>query len=423
MRIGIVGGGITGLALTHALARCGVESVLFERSERLGGVIRTRRENGRILELGPQRTRLVPPVRRLIRELDLEHQVLEARSGAGLFIWARGRLRGVPRSPTELLTCDLLTPAGRARTAVEPLTRGLRSRESVANYFRRKTGDEAYRTLFGPLVSATFGSDPEAMPAHRALPMILGPLGVRRSLLLAARRWKSDGRAVACTFRAGMRTLPDALGARHSDRIRVGAPIEGITPAGGRFEIAFSGVRAGSVEVDEIVLTVAAPDAAPLLETVAPSAADRLAALRYNQVCVVPLEVDAAPDGFGFQVAFGERWRTRGVTWNASLFDRPGVCTAYLGGGVDPDVTRWSDERISETAAREYAAIHGTAARPLAVARPSLPAYDRSWSALDGLDLPPGITLAASYVARLGISGRIAEAEAVAKRLARGQTR
>ena len=98
MRIGIVGGGITGLALTHALARRGVESVLFERSERLGGVIRTRHENGRILELGPQRTRLVPPVRRLIRELDLEHQVLEARSGAGLIIWARGRLRGVPRS-------------------------------------------------------------------------------------------------------------------------------------------------------------------------------------------------------------------------------------------------------------------------------------------------------------------------------------
>ena len=188
MRIGIIGGGITGLALTHALARLGVDSILFERSEEVGGVIRTVRPGGRVVELGPQRTRLVAPVRRLVDELGLGAELLHARPGAHLFIWARGRLRVVPSHPGALLTGDLLSPAGRLRAALEPLTAGLRDGESVARYFRRKVGAEAYRRLFGPLVSATFGSDPETMPAARVLPMILDPLGVRRSLLAAARR-------------------------------------------------------------------------------------------------------------------------------------------------------------------------------------------------------------------------------------------
>jgi oxygen-dependent protoporphyrinogen oxidase len=106
------------------------------------------------------------------------------------------------------------------------------------------------------------------------------------------------------------------------------------------------------------------------------------------------------------------------VTWNASLFGRDGLCTAYLGGGLDPDVAAWNSARLERTAADEYEAIHGVAATPICTARPRLPAYDGSWAALDGLDLPPGITLAAGYTGRLGISSRIAEAESVAERLA-----
>ncbi|WP_419948831.1 protoporphyrinogen oxidase [Candidatus Palauibacter sp.] len=418
MRVGIIGGGITGLALTHALARLGVDSILFESSEEVGGVIRTARPDGRVVELGPQRTRLVAPVRRLVDELDLGAEILEARPGARLFIWAAERLRMVPSRPGALLTGDLLSPRGRARAALEPLTRGLRSGESVARYFRRKAGGEAYRRLFGPLISATFGSDPETMPASRVLPMLLDPLGVKRSLLAAARRRRPGDTPRACTFRAGMSTLPRAIAARHAGRVRFPAPVEEVRRSGRGFEIAHDGASPGSEVVDDVVLTVPAPEAARLLRTVAPGAADRLARLRYNRIAVCPLGVERAGEGFGFQVALGESWRTRGVTWNASLFGRDGVCTAYLGGGLDPEVAGWDSGRLESTAAAEYEAIHGAAASPICTARPRLPAYDASWGVLDGLELPRGITLAAGYTGRLGISSRIAEAEAVALRLA-----
>ena len=417
MRVGIIGGGITGLALTHALARRGVDSILFERSGEVGGVIRTVRPGGRVVELGPQRTRLVAPVRRLVDELELGPEILHARPGARLFIWARGRLRVVPTRPGALLAGDLLSPAGRLRAALEPLTAGLREGESVAGYFRRKAGTEAYRRLFGPLVSATFASDPETMPAARVLPMILDSLGVRRSLLAAARRRPPGEAAPACTFRDGMAALPLAIAARHRERLRFPAPAEAIRPRRTGFEIEHGGPRPGAEAVDHVVLTVPAPEASRLLRAVAPDAADRLARLRYNPVAVCALEVEGAGEGFGFQVALGERWRTRGVTWNTSLFGREGVCTAYLGGGLDPQVAAWDADRLASTAAVEYQVIHGAAASPIHTARPRLPAYDDSWGALDGLRLPPGITLAAGYTGRLGISSRIAEAEAVARRL------
>lgn len=417
MRVGIVGGGITGLALTHALARHGVDSVLFERAAAPGGIIRTREIEGRVLELGPQRTRIVAPVRRLIDELGLGSRVLTARTGARLFIWRNGRLRGVPTSAVAALGSDLLSVPGRLRLLAEPLTGPLRDDESVAAYFRRKTGDEAYRALFGPLVSATFASDPERMPARHSLPLILGPLGVRRSVLAAARRRRSSGGAPAITFRNGMGELPEALATRHVGRISLGVEVEAVEREGGGLALRLSG--GGRTAVDHVVVTTPARVAARLLEPIAPRASPRLSALAYHEVATVHLAVPRTPDGFGFQVAFGEKRRTRGVTWASSLFGRePAAAAAYLGGGRDPEIRGWPDARIAETAVAEYEEIHGVPATPLLVSRAALPAYDASWDGMEDLTLPPRVHLAANYRSRLGIAGRIAEAETLAERIA-----
>jgi protoporphyrinogen/coproporphyrinogen III oxidase len=57
-RVAIVGGGISGLAAANAFEErrrrgAAVEYVLYEASPRLGGVLRTERVNGCIVEAGP----------------------------------------------------------------------------------------------------------------------------------------------------------------------------------------------------------------------------------------------------------------------------------------------------------------------------------------------------------------------------------
>ncbi|MDH3734807.1 MAG: FAD-dependent oxidoreductase [Gemmatimonadota bacterium] len=417
MRVGIVGGGITGLALLHELVGRGLDPILFERDTRPGGIIRTRRLDGSLFEVGPQRTRLVPSVRRLVEDLGLGRRVVTAREGARLHIWTRGRLRAVPDRLSGLLTSALLTPAGRLRMLVEPLSGALRSSESVADYFTRKAGAEAYRTLFGPLISATFGSDPARMPARHSLPMILRPLGVERSLVRAAGRWKG-GNAPACTFADGMSELVDALAHRHGGRIQLGQEVTGLERVGSKLLVRLA---AGGEEVDHVVLATPASASAPLIASLgedAEAAAALVGGLRYNEVTIVSLQADPPQRGFGFQSAFDAPWRTRGVTWAGWLFDRGPVCTAYLGGGLDPEIATWADEAVAATAVQEFEEIHGTSAAALDVARATLPSFDDSWDPLDDLVVPEKITIAANYVGRLGISARIAQAEAVAEGLA-----
>ena len=66
------------------------------------------------------------------------------------------------------------------------------------------------------------------------------------------------------------------------------------------------------------------------------------------------------------------------MTFNDSLFGRSGVYTAYLGGAKRPEVVEWSDERLGAAAVAEFRAVTGYDARPLAVARERMPAWDLS---------------------------------------------
>ena len=108
MSVGVVGGGITGLAIHHYLREAGVESVVFEASDEPGGVIRSRRVEGRVLDFGPQRTRLTPAIAELVSSLDLDAELREA-ADVSLYVYHHGKLRTVPQTPREAVTTHLLS--------------------------------------------------------------------------------------------------------------------------------------------------------------------------------------------------------------------------------------------------------------------------------------------------------------------------
>lgn len=419
-RIAIVGAGISGLALLHELRRRGADAVVLEAAEEPGGVIRSVRREGRLLDLGPQRTRLVLPVERLVEELGLGDDLLRAPAGLPLFIWRGRRLREVPRSLPELVKTDLLSPAAKLRVLAEPFTGPPRPGESAGEYFRRSFGGEAYRVLLGPLFGGIYGSDPDDMPLRHSLAELLEDFGVRRSMLAAfLRRWKRGSEApAAVSFRDGMQALPRALAGAHADRVRLSAPVTGVERRPGGWELR---TPAGRVAAERVVLACPADRAATLVRTAAPEASDRLDRLAYNRLAVVHLRSEARLEGYGFQVAFCEDLAIRGVTWNASLFGRDGVYTAYLGGARDLDALARPDAELGERTAREFETVTGRPTEPLLVSRARIPAFDRSWDALDGLALPEGLRLCANYLSRPGITGRLRQAARLARDLASGE--
>lgn len=414
--IAIVGAGITGLALAHHLAKAGVPHVVLEASGRVGGVMRSGRVGGHLLEWGPQRGRMTAALAELVRDLGLEDEVVTAPPGLPLFVYRAGKLRKVPFSARDFLATDLLSPRGKLRLLAEPFTRGADPAETVGGFLTRKLGREAYENLLGPLYGGLYASDPADMLVGLSLGHVLREFGIGRSLLLPLlRRGGTISPPDACGFREGMQALPDALHRRHAANVRLDSPVRAVTLAGGGWRVETEGE---TVEAERVVLTVPAPAASRILASVAPEAAERIGRLRYNPLAVVHLHAEGTPAGLGYQVSFAERMVTRGVTFNHWIFGRTGVHTAYLGGAKALEVAEMDDARLGEIAVAELRQATGRDARVLSVAHERMPAWDRSWEATQGLALPPGIHVAANWESRPGIPGRLAQAQRLAKALA-----
>ncbi len=414
----VAGAGITGLALAHELRARGAEVRVYEARERPGGVLWSERVDGVWLDLGPQRTRLTREVHELVEAVGLGDRVVEARPDLPLFVYRDGALRRAPFTPSEALRTDLLSWRSKLRALLEPFTSPPYARESVADFFERKFGREAYENLLGPLYGGLYASDPARMPARHALAGALEELGAGRSLLLAFLRRGSSARAAVptVTFPEGLGELPRALVRELGDTVRFDAPVENVvTGPSGRLQAEVRG--GGAVEARAVVLTCPADAAARILAGASPRASGTLTALTYNRLGVVHLQGACELEGYGYQVAFGEKLATRGVTWNASIFDRDDVYTAYLGGMQDPEVVDRDDDELAALAAREFEEVTGCRVRPLRVGRTRMPAWDRSWDGLRELDLPPGIRLCANYTGRPGIPGRVKAAKALAEEL------
>jgi protoporphyrinogen/coproporphyrinogen III oxidase len=417
----IVGAGISGLALAHYLAASDRPFLLLEASDRVGGVMRSGRVDGHLLEWGPQRGRLTREFAGLVDELGLRSALITAPKDLPLFVYRRGRLRRVPFSVGAFITSDIMSLRGKLRILLEPFTGAARDEEAVADFFRRKIGQEAYDNLAGPLYGGLYASDPQHMVLGLSLRHVLREFNVGRSLMLPLlKRGGTIAPPDACSFDEGMETLPRALHERHRASIRLNSPVRSIA----RNDVGFTVTTAADrIEAEHVVLTAPAGITARLLQDVAPDAAGRIGQLNYNPLTVVHLYAETELRGLGYQVSLAEPLVTRGVTWNDSLFGRKGVYTVYLGGAKNPWVAGESTERLSAIAVDEFRAATGYDASVLAVENELMPAWDRSWAAIQGLQLPAGLHVHANWQARPGIPGRLIMARRLAEQLGGARSR
>ncbi|WP_255194365.1 protoporphyrinogen oxidase [Natronobeatus ordinarius] len=420
-RVGIVGGGLTGLALSYYLDAHGVESVAFEATDAPGGVIRSGRTNGTVVEYGPQRMRLSGSLADLVSDLGLAGELVAADDDLPLFVYADGKLREVPTSASAFVRTDALSWRGKLRLLAEPLTDPASPDETAAELFTRKFGPEAYHTVIGPLFGGIFGSDPARMPARHALEGLIRLEQREGNLLVPAvkRLARNGDRAPAVVFEDGNQRLPEALYEATRDRVHLETPVESIRERddGDGYVLEADGDRA---VVDEVVVTTPADASAQLLEAVAPDAATRLRELRYNPLTLVYLEAEAPKRGFGYQIRKDEPFHTLGVSWNGVAFGRDDLVTCFFGGMWEPELVSEPEGRLARLACAEYEAVTGCEAEFLEVERMhrGFPAHDDTWDALDGLELPDGLHLATNYTSRMGIPSRVSHAKRLAGQLA-----
>ena len=121
-RIGIIGGGISGLATAYriqqAFASKGFppEMIILEAGDRPGGKIQSEHREGYLCEWGPNGfLDSRPDTLELCEDLMMRDRLLPSRDAARRrYICSKGRLHQVPETPSAFFRSNLLSVTGRA---------------------------------------------------------------------------------------------------------------------------------------------------------------------------------------------------------------------------------------------------------------------------------------------------------------------
>lgn len=461
----IVGGGIAGLAAAYELTRSRAPFVLLERAERLGGVILTERTGGFVVDAGPDALLVHKPAAiALCQELGLGERLVPTNPPRTAFILRGGRLHPLPEAsilglPTRLgplAASGLFSWRGKLRMGAEWFIprRTARDRasagdESIAQFMRRRFGQEAVDYLAEPLMAGIHAGDVEALSMRSAFPLFLELEDTHGSLLRAFRK-RPRRPSVQGVFRSlpgGLGELVDALGrALPSGSVRLGARVAGLEAASRegcqqrtarpRYRVRLSSGE--SIEAAAVILAVPAYVAADLLAPLDADSAAICRAVPYVSTATVVLGYprDAVRHplaGSGLLIPRVERgWTLMAASWVSSKW--PGrapaghvLLRAFLGGTRAPSLVDQEDEALTEMAQADLRRLLGVNGQPTLVrvyrwvranAQHTVGHLDRVATLERRLERWPGLFLTGSAFRGTGIPDCVEDGRAVARRAA-----
>ena len=411
----IVGGGISGLAALEHLTRVApdVRVTLVEASPRLGGLIRTHRDSGFVMEAGPDVILTAKPAAlELARRVGLGDRIQSTNPAAqGSFILSDGTLRRIPDGLTGLVpsrfgpfvTTPLISPLGKARVALEYFIPPRRDAadESIAHFVGRRLGREMYERLVEPLLSGISAGDGEQLSIDAMFPqlkayerdyggLVRGMLARKRAPAGASRP-ASGGIGAFASFPAGLQELPEAVERTTRERNRssgttsilLGSSVQAIArgdasdmvASGARYAVALSDGRL--VAADAVIVATPAFAAATLVRGLDPSLADMLEAVEYASMVTISLAFPrtALPrklDATGYVVPRVAKRPVLACTFSSVKFDHrapagQALFRLFIGGVGRGNFESSSDEALERLAREELREVLGIGARPTLV--------------------------------------------------------
>lgn len=383
----VLGAGISGLASAWEIQQQGARVLVLEARAQAGGCIASHRDQGCLLESGPNSALETNPlIAPLLESLGIGHErVLASPRSINRYIVRHGRLHALPLSPFAFLSSSLFSTRAKLRLLREPFVSRANpdTDESVAAFVRRRLGDEFLDYAINPFVGGVYAGDPQSLSVGAAFPRLheleqrYGSL-IRGQLrgAMARRRnpEKSRQSAPMFAFREGMQTLTDAIAQRLAS-IELGTRVTNITV--GREGYTVEATRADGHRVYRaraVVVAVPAWAAATLVASMAPAAAAALRSIVYPPVVVVHSAYRrgaiAHPlDGFGLLVPEREGLRTLGTLFSSTMFANRApsglvLLTTFIGGARQPELTQLDENEIADMAQAEHVSLLGAVAPP-----------------------------------------------------------
>lgn len=384
VRVAVIGGGISGLGVAYALARADVPFRLIEAAPSVGGVIRSERVDGYLLEHGPNSAlNASVEVETVIGELGLlPDRVFAAPASRKRYIVRHHRPVALPMGVFDFLRTPLWRSRAKARLLREPFAAPPPAgEESIAAFVTRRLGREFLEYAVDPFVSGVYAGDPERLSVQATFPTLAAWEQDHGGLIRGAiagigkpRRPRPNCRGIY-SFREGLAQLPSAIGTRLGDSLWCDARATVLARRGDGFRVEIARRHeTRTIDADRVVIATPSDGAAALVRPFSPALAEELAAIEYAPVAVVAIAFDRAAvahplDGFGCLVPRLERRTLLGSLWNSSLF--PGrspegmvLLSNFIGGARHADLVDRSDADLTRLVIDDLGRLLGVTGQP-----------------------------------------------------------
>ena len=374
--IAIVGAGLTGLTTAYYLKRAGSNVHLFEKSDRVGGVIKTLHENGFTFETGPNTGVLShPEAAELLENLqdDCETEIADD-SAKARWIWKDGRWEPLPSGVVSGIKTPLFTFSDKVRLLGEPFRKkGENPNETLKELVLRRMGQSFLDYAVDPFILGIYSGDPAQLVTKYALPKLyrleqdygsfIGG-GIKK-----ARQPKTDWEKKATreifSVKGGLQNLIDAL------LKNVGEENVSLNKTGLSFEKEGQNqfkTNLSKMQFSHVISTAGAYELANLFPFIDPERINKINKLQYAKVVQVTLgfkKWEGLPlNAFGGLVPFKENRDVLGILFLSSFLENKApeegaLLSVFLGGIRKPEMAELDDEQIKEVVKKEVTEMMG----------------------------------------------------------------
>ena len=372
----VVGGGISGLVAAYRLRIASPDAriTLFDPADRLGGVLRTERVGGQLVDVGAEAfIARRPEVTALLAELGLADRQI-GTTGVRPLIYSEGRLHPMPQGTLQGIPAQAASMVGLvddatveriAGEATRPLSWRPGADPTVAELVGDRFGAQVVSRSVDPLLAGVYSGSSATIGLRAATPTLAAALDRgARSLTDAVREALPPprGGSVFGAVDGGWAVVLDALFRRAAvEWVQVG--VARVSRGANGWDLADD--EGGHWQADGVVLAVPAPRLPRLIDAIAPTSA---AAARRIQVASTALVLLALPGGTplpeqsGVLVAAGEHLYSKAMTLTSRKWGRRGnveLVRLSFGRFGDTLARNAGDEDLLSWAAQDLATVFG----------------------------------------------------------------